>query len=224
MVEMIHAQANPTPLGLYAYAITNLLGNLYTINTRGISNGNLIIGMAISCGGLAQFMAGMWDFANSNTLGGTSFTIYGTFWMSYGLMHIPGLNSVTSYAGESADQLPNAMGIYFAMWFLISALFTPAFLRSSVVTFSMFVTLDLMWMFLMIASFTGSDATRKVGGWSGIVSCCLALYEGTCILYTSDVTPIRLPRPMMPFAAKSVDDTESDIKDKDGIPEVKYSA
>lgn len=42
---------------------------MYNIHVRGISHPNVVIGMAIFCGGLAQFLAGMWEFPKNNTFG-----------------------------------------------------------------------------------------------------------------------------------------------------------
>ncbi|KAG6877376.1 hypothetical protein C0993_007963 [Termitomyces sp. T159_Od127] len=37
--------------------------------TRGIHHPNVVVGMGIFCGGLAQLLAGMWEFATGNTFG-----------------------------------------------------------------------------------------------------------------------------------------------------------
>jgi succinate-acetate transporter protein len=48
-----------------------LILSLYNVNARGIATPNVIVGMALFCGGLAQLLAGMWEFATGNTFGAT---------------------------------------------------------------------------------------------------------------------------------------------------------
>jgi GPR1/FUN34/yaaH family len=57
--------------GLFSFASTTLILSLYNLQTRGIIAPNVVVGMAIFCGGLAQFLAGMWEFATGNTFGAT---------------------------------------------------------------------------------------------------------------------------------------------------------
>ena len=44
---------------------------MYNVQTRGIKTPNAVVGMAGFCGGLAQLLAGMWEFAAGNTFGAT---------------------------------------------------------------------------------------------------------------------------------------------------------
>jgi len=46
------------------------------------------LGVAFFYGGLAQVLAGMWEFKKNNTFGATFSLLYGTFWMSLGLFAI----------------------------------------------------------------------------------------------------------------------------------------
>ncbi|KAH7097872.1 Gpr1 family protein [Auriculariales sp. MPI-PUGE-AT-0066] len=206
---------NPTPLGLYSFACTTLLISLFNVQVRGITNGNLIIGMGLACGGLSQLLAGMWSFVRSDSLGGTAFSMYGAFWISYGLMHIPGLNIVTSYTGDSADQLHNAEGLFLAMWFVVTFFTAGGALRQPVMLFATLFFLDITFMMLMIGAFMNSAGAVKAGGYVGIVTCICAFYEGTAVLYTEDVTPIRLPNPMMPQFGRRQRKTDTEASPED---------
>jgi len=57
--------------GLFSFASTTLILSLYNVNARGINVPNVVVGMALFCGGLAQLLAGMWEFATGNTFGAT---------------------------------------------------------------------------------------------------------------------------------------------------------
>jgi hypothetical protein len=43
--------------------------SLYNLQTRSIVLPNVVVGMALFTGGLAQLLAGMWEFPNNNTFG-----------------------------------------------------------------------------------------------------------------------------------------------------------
>jgi len=54
--------ANPGALGLFSFASTTFILSLYNVNARGVAVPNVVVGMACFCGGLAQLLAGMWEF------------------------------------------------------------------------------------------------------------------------------------------------------------------
>ena len=40
----------------------------------------MVVPLALFYGGLAQFVAGMWEYKANNTFGATAFGSYGAFW------------------------------------------------------------------------------------------------------------------------------------------------
>ena len=42
-----------------------------------------VLGLALAYGGLAQLLAGMWEFRSGNTFGALAFTSFGAFWISF---------------------------------------------------------------------------------------------------------------------------------------------
>jgi succinate-acetate transporter protein len=57
--------------GLFAFASTTLVLSLYNVQARHVTVPNVVVGMALFYGGLAQLLAGMWEFATGNTFGAT---------------------------------------------------------------------------------------------------------------------------------------------------------
>lgn len=55
-----HEFANPTPLGLSAFALTAFVLSLCNFQTRGVLSPNIVVGLAFGYGGLVQLLAGMW--------------------------------------------------------------------------------------------------------------------------------------------------------------------
>lgn len=52
--------ANPSPLGLSAFALTTFVLSLINLGTRGLDQPNIVVGAAFAYGGLVQLLAGMW--------------------------------------------------------------------------------------------------------------------------------------------------------------------
>ena len=76
--------ADPAPLGLSGFAMTTLalsFGNANIIKETGAIT--VVLGLAAFYGGLAQLLAGMWEFKRGNTFGATAFASFGAFWLSY---------------------------------------------------------------------------------------------------------------------------------------------
>ena len=73
--------ADPAPLGLAAFALTTFI--LSFVNADLVKAEPVVFGLALAYGGLAQLLAGMWEFAKGNTFGATAFSSYGAFWISF---------------------------------------------------------------------------------------------------------------------------------------------
>jgi uncharacterized protein len=184
--------ADPAPLGLAGFAMTTLLlsfGNANIIKeTGGIA---VVLGLAAFYGGLAQFLAGMWEFKRGNTFGATAFSSFGAFWLSYWYIvnHLP------------SSDIHQALGLYLIAWCLFTAYMTVAALRTSMAVLAVFVLLTLAFLFLGIGAFQNGvpapDAMTKVGGWVGIVTAAAAFYASAATVINSthkrDVLPT-MPR------------------------------
>lgn len=55
-----HKVANPTPLGLFAFAYSVFLPGLIQMQVKNIMVPNILVGPALAYGGLVQLLAGMW--------------------------------------------------------------------------------------------------------------------------------------------------------------------
>ena len=101
--------------------------------------------MAFAVGGLAQFVAGIFEFCIGNSFGMTAFCSYGAFWMSVGLLfwcvipapraiarsHYtrPSSEMIVKYEGDSFN---SAFGLFLITWFLFTLCLFFATFRSSV--------------------------------------------------------------------------------------------
>src|SRR5438093_7672793 len=81
LVELMPV-ADPAPLGLAGFALTTFM--LSGHNAPFIPD-ILWVGLALFYGGVAQLLAGMWEFRIRNVLRATAFSTYGGFWLGLGI-------------------------------------------------------------------------------------------------------------------------------------------
>jgi len=185
--------ANPGTLGLFSFASTTLILSLFNAQARGVQEPNAVVGMAIFCGGLAQLLAGMWEFPRGNVFGGTAFTSYGAFWLSYAAILTPGSGILAAYDGKDA-QLTSALGIYLTTWCVVTFLFLVVCLRKSIAFIALFGFLGITFAALAGGMFTGSAITNKVGGVLGVLTAVIAYYIGLAeMLNAEEMAVVRLP-------------------------------
>jgi hypothetical protein len=176
--------ANPAPLGLFSFASTTFILSLYNVQARGITTPNVVVGMAVFCGGLAQLLAGMWEFPKGNAFGATAFTSYGAFWMSYATILIPGSGIISAF--KDPVELDSALGIYLIAWFMVTFLLFIVTLRKSVALAVLFAFLGITFLVLAIGTFSGVAAIGKAGGGLGVITAFVAFYIGLADLLEAD--------------------------------------
>jgi succinate-acetate transporter protein len=145
--------------------------------------------MAIFCGGLAQLLAGMWEFPKGNTFGATAFSSYGAFWLSYATILYPSSGAAAAYA-QNPKELASALGIYLTTWTIVTFLFFIATLRKSVSFIALFGLLTITFALLASGEFTGHVNLAKAGGGFGVVTALVAYYIGLSDILANEQAPV----------------------------------
>ncbi|CUA71387.1 hypothetical protein RSOLAG22IIIB_04602 [Rhizoctonia solani] len=184
---------NPSPLGLMSFAPTTLMYSLYLLRTRHIEATNVVVGMAMAIGGLTQLLAGMWEFAEGNSLGATGFSCYGGFWLSFAVINWLGTGVLEAYSGNAANQPNDALGIFFLVWFILSLLIFFGTFRSSIALASMLGFLTLTFLLLMIGEFQEKLSVMKAAGVFGAITSFISYYIATAALYSPETGYLHLP-------------------------------
>lgn len=178
--------ANPGPLGLAAFGMTTILLNLHNAGLFPVTA--MIMVMGIFFGGTAQVIAGVLEFKKGNTFGMLAFVSYGFFWISLvGTWELPRLG-----LAEAASAYE--MGWFLAVWGVFSLFMTIGTLNSSKVLTFVFVTLDLLFLLLVLRDWTGSVLFGRIAGWEGIVCGASALY-----LSMAEMLAEKRGRKILPF-------------------------
>jgi uncharacterized protein len=170
--------ADPAPLGLAAFALTTFL--LSAKNAGWTDGTDAWLGYAFAYGGLAQLLAGMWEFRNRNVFGATAFSTYGGFWIGLALY----VQFVAPKAATEAATLkttPQALIDNDLGWILLAfAIFNTYMLLWSTqvnkAVFGVFLTLEATEVILFIGNLSHSTGTVKLGGWIGVLTALVAWY------------------------------------------------
>jgi len=191
--------ANPAPLGLFAFPTTTFVLSMCNVNTRGLNSvPNIVVGMAFAYGGLAQLLAGMWEFACGNTFGATAFSTYGGFWISFGCIYVPFFGILSAYEEVGGGALENGVALYLTSWFIVTFLLLIASLRSSIGLIAVFFFLTITFLLLAVGDWAVSSGCHTAGGALGIVTAFIAYYVGLAGLLTPDTAFFVLPVGQIP--------------------------
>ena len=162
--------ADPGPLGLAGFAGTTLFLSCVNADLLPATVVGGVFGLAIFYGGIAQLLAGLWEFTKGNTFGSTAFVSFGAFWLSFWF-----LNTHSPLEGSPAD-VDHAVGTYLLVWTIFTAYMFIASLRTTGAIAAVFLFLALTFLFLTIGKYDGSTGITKIGGYLGLVTAALAFY------------------------------------------------
>jgi succinate-acetate transporter protein len=165
--------ADPAPLGLAAFAMTTLVLSSYNAGFLHASTEAVVLPLALIYGGLAQLLAGMWEFRRGNTFGATAFSSFGAFWLAYYVLvkdTLPGLT------GATPTDVNDAVGLFLLVWGVFTLYMTIAAVRVSLAVLAVFVALTITFVVLAIGSFAANTDITKAGGWLGLVTGIFAWY------------------------------------------------
>src|SRR5213075_1894614 len=102
----------------------------------------VVLGLAPAYGGIAQVLAGMWEFRTGNTFGAVAFTSFGAFWLSF-----------WAYLQFFADKVPaadagHAVGLYLIAWGIFTTYMFVASLRTTAAVAGVFGLLAVTFFLL----------------------------------------------------------------------------
>src|SRR4051794_31468384 len=148
----------------------------------------VVFGLALAYGGLAQLLAGMWEFKNNNTFGATAFTSFGAFWLSLFAFE-------QFFAGNVPESaVGDAVGLYLIAWGIFTTYMWIASFRVSVAVNIVFLLLAPTFILLGIGDATANETITPIGGYVGVATAIAAWYASfagvTNRTFGRDVLPV----------------------------------
>jgi succinate-acetate transporter protein len=183
--------ADPGPLGLAAFALTTFVLSMFNSGLMSDKGEPIVFGLALAYGGLAQLLAGMWEFRTGNTFGATAFTSYGAFWISFFVF-------VTFFVDKvPAAQADKAVGLYLIAWGIFTTYMFIASLRTTTAIATVFFLLAATFFLLGIGDSSGNKSISELGGYVGIATAAAAWYASFAVVTNSTFNRTVLPvRPL----------------------------
>ena len=170
MTETQHILANPAPLGLMGFGTTTVLLNLFNAGLIADTGLGTIFAMGLFFGGIAQVIAGIFEFRKGNTFGMTAFTSYGMFWIA--------LVAIFQFHGmgwaKDADNV--SLACFLGIWGLFTLFMFIASLKKNLVLMLVFGTLVILFFLLAIGHLINAPIVLTIAGYEGLLCGLLAIY------------------------------------------------
>jgi succinate-acetate transporter protein len=183
--------ADPGPLGLAGFGVTTCILSLINAGLLSAEAMGVVLGLAVAYGGIAQLLAGMWEFQKGNTFGATAFTSYGAFWVSFYFI--------------IKDKPGAGVALYLFFFRIITFYFWIASFYLNRALFLVFFTLTVTFFLLALHDF-GILESSVLGGWTGEITGLLALYASAAGVINStagrEILPVGQPIKRMKAVSK----------------------
>jgi len=160
--------ANPAPLGLMGFGMTTVLLNLW--NAGAIPLDSPILTMGLFYGGIAQIVAGAFEFRKGNTFGMTAFLSYGLFWESFALIVLFKIMGIASFTPSTS------LAAYLFMWGLFTLLMFVGTLRLNGALMFVFGSLFILFFLLAAGNGWNNSSVITFAGYEGIICGLSAMY------------------------------------------------
>jgi uncharacterized protein len=179
--------ADPAPLGLAGFAMTTFVLSMFNADLVSASGEPVVFGLAFAYGGLAQLLAGMWEFRNGNTFGALAFSSFGAFWLSLFVFEV-----------FFASQIPeadagHAAGLYLWAWAIFTTYMFVASLRTTAAVALVFLLLAVTFVLLAIGASGAHETVTHWGGYIGIATAAAAWYASFAVVTNSTFRRTVLP-------------------------------
>jgi uncharacterized protein len=179
--------ADPGPLGLAAFALTTFVLSMFNAGLVSDKGEPIVFGLALAYGGIAQVLAGLWEFRTGNTFGAVAFCSFGAFWLSFWAFE-------QFYASDvPAADVGHAVGLYLIAWGIFTAYMFIASLRTTAAIALVFILLAVTFFLLGIGESGGSTSLVKAGGWLGLATAVAAWYASFAAVTNSTFGRVVMP-------------------------------
>ena len=181
--------ADPGPLGLAGFAMTTFVLSMFNADIVSTAGEGVVLGLALAYGGIAQLLAGMWEFRTGNTFGAVAFSSFGAFWISFFFLvqfTAPAELTDPGVAG-------NAIGLYLWSWAIFTTYMFIASLRTTGAVALVFLLLAVTFVLLGAGNAGENRDVINWGGYLGIATAAAAWYASFAAVTNSTFGRTVLP-------------------------------
>jgi uncharacterized protein len=181
--------ADPGPLGLAGFAMTTFVLSMFNAELVSSAGLPVVFSLALAYGGIAQLLAGMWEFRTGNTFGAVAFSSFGAFWISYWLL----VTFNVADLEKDPAVFNHAVGLYLWAWAIFTTYMFVASLRTTAAVALVFLLLAVTFILLGAGNSGGNTDVIKWGGYIGLATAAAAWYASFAAVTNSTFGRTVLP-------------------------------
>ncbi|PVH73186.1 hypothetical protein DL98DRAFT_431769, partial [Cadophora sp. DSE1049] len=149
-----------TSSGIAVFAVTNTMLAFLLLETKGIHEDVMVVGMLWFVGGLGSWVTAILEYMNGKAFEFTVFACFGAYYFSYAATMTPSFSVKTGYT--TTNEFQNAIALLFLAWFFLFLLFAIAGIKTNLVLLTIFTSVTLTAAFVSASHFMtamGEDGT-----------------------------------------------------------------
>ncbi|HET7530972.1 MAG TPA: GPR1/FUN34/YaaH family transporter [Mycobacteriales bacterium] len=173
--------AAPSILGLFGFFTGTIMVGTNIAGWWGSGSSGLALWpFALTAGGIAQLLAGMWSYRARDGLATAMHGIWGAFWIAYGILQLLVATHVAT--AVPLGQPDPAFGMWFVALASITMMGAVASLAESLGLFAVLAALAGGSGIFAAGLFAGSLTADRVAGWFFVVSAAAAWYTASAMM------------------------------------------
>jgi succinate-acetate transporter protein len=164
---------NPALLGLPAFLVGGIGLTLYLFGYLPAAAVGTLVPMTLLVSGLGLLVAGTWAIRIGQGAVGAIFTVFATFWLSYGYLV---LSLVNDWLKIPAENVAAAQATFLIAWLAVFAVLTLATLRLPLAFTTLFALVTITVALVLTATLNGSTGLLTIAGITAALFCLTAVY------------------------------------------------
>ncbi len=190
--------ASPWSLGLIVFAVTTFIVGAHLAHWYGgPGTGMLLYPFILAIGGVSMLLAGMWMFRARDVLGTVSLSLWGSFWLGYGLYNYMALRGLLPAPIEGVPQL----SFFFFALGAVTLSAAIAALAENVGLVATLFSLSLAAILLGLAQVLGIPGLGIAAGYLFILTALAGWYTASALMLESEfgreILPLGKMRPVL---------------------------
>lgn len=181
--------ADPAAIAMAAFAVPLFVWSAFNADYFDLTGENFIIPLAVFFGGPIAIGAAMWAYHRRDAYLATVSGLFGSFWLTYGMLLWLIHQGVVTQGASAAD----LRGLYFAAWAVTFGILWLASVREHWALSLVTLGAGAMFVLLSIAYYSDRERVLEAGGWVGFVTAGVAWYTALAEMLNAEFKQPVLP-------------------------------